>query len=79
MTTNATFDKVVHKNLIGKYDMYGKEILPKATFNLAVYLLDKEVYECKPTLGDILYIKPTELLELWEITLKKKRKEFLLG
>jgi hypothetical protein len=67
MTTNIKFDPDCkeQEGLIGKYDQFGQIILYPDSYTRACLLLSTEEYKRPPTLGELLYVKESELPELW--------------
>jgi hypothetical protein len=68
LATNAML-AAKHENLINKFDQYGNTIIDPTTWHLAWLMLSKREYRRKPSLGDILFLKPEELEEQWEYSL----------
>jgi hypothetical protein len=57
--------------LVGKYDQFGEQIVDQATWELFRYHMSRNIYLKNPTLGDIMFVKPSEL----EISLQKSLNE----
>jgi hypothetical protein len=68
LATNAPLKKE-HENLRNRFDQYGNNLIDPVSWQLAMVLIQKKDYKRKPTLGDILFIKPEELEEQWDYSL----------
>jgi len=61
-------------NLIGRRDQFGEILIDKTTWELSKLLLKSQEYKDKPTLGDILFLRPEEIKDQWEYSLNKGKK-----